>query len=234
MNKQAPQARGRVHPAWGMLALVLLGLLTAQGTRIAFGAFVPAWRDGLHAGLGTISLIGMVSYLFYGLTQPLVGTLTGRFGPRAVLSAGVFIAGAGLLLASASTSVPALLVLYGVVTTLGFSAASGVTAGLVVRQWFIARRGLAVGLVESGFGAGQFVFTPLSLFLIDVYGWRTTLVVEGVLLVAFVGPVTALLLRSTPSDAGHEPYGGPDTEDVQQQQKSSKGQMGAVLRSRLL
>ncbi|MDP9616103.1 MULTISPECIES: MFS transporter [Streptomyces] len=203
----------RVHPAWGMLALVLLGLLAAQGTRIAFGAFVPAWREGLHAGLGTISLIGLVSYLVYGFTQPLVGQLAGRFGPRTVLSGGIFVAGAGLLLSSAASSVPGLLGLYGILATLGFSAASGVTAGLVVRHWFTERRGLAFGLVESGFGAGQFVFTPLSLFLIEAYGWRTTLVIEGILLVAAVGPLVGLLLRSAPGDSGPGPYGGPDPAD---------------------
>ncbi|MEV4337014.1 MFS transporter [Streptomyces sp. NPDC049590] len=237
MSTRADRADTRVHPAWGMLALVLLGLLTAQGTRIAFGAFVPAWRDGLHAELGTISLIGMVSYLVYGLTQPLVGSMAGRFGARAVLASGVFIAGAGLLLASTASSVPMLLALYGVVATLGFSAASGVTAGLVVRHWFTARRGLAFGLVESGFGAGQFVFTPLSLLLIDLYGWRHTLVVEGALLLVVVGPIVALLLRSTPAQVGAEPYGGPDPEDAAPQEPAGKrgtGQWGQVLRSPLM
>ncbi|MCK7622822.1 MFS transporter [Streptomyces sp. RS10V-4] len=96
-------------PAWSMLALVLLGLLTAQGVRIAFGAFVPAWRDGLHAGLGSLS---QVSYLVYGCTQPLVGRLAGRFGPRAVLSGGVFVAGAGLLAAATASTVPGLAFLW--------------------------------------------------------------------------------------------------------------------------
>lgn len=208
------QTEPRVHPAWGMLALVLLGLLTAQGARIAFGAFVPAWREGLHTDLGTISLIGMVSYLVYGFTQPLVGQLAGRFGPRVVLCVGVFVAGAGLLLSSMASSVPSLMFLYGALASLGFSAASGVTAGLVVRHWFTERRGLAFGLVESGFGAGQFVFTPLSLFLIEAYGWRNTLVVEGVLLTVVVGPLITLLLRSTPADRGLDPYGGPDLADA--------------------
>ncbi|MFG2861208.1 MFS transporter [Streptomyces sioyaensis] len=232
-NRTAP----RVHPAWGMLALVLLGLLTAQGARIAFGAFVPAWREGLHADLGTISLIGMVSYLVYGFTQPLVGQLAGRFGPRAVLCAGVFIAGAGLLLSSMASSVPGLMFLYGALASLGFSAASGVTAGLVVRHWFTERRGLAFGLVESGFGAGQFVFTPLSLFLIEAYGWRNTLVVEGVLLTVVVGPLVTLLLRSTPADRGLEPYGGRDLTEIPEHHADQGGgglTVREVLRSRLL
>lgn len=114
----------------------------------------------------------------------------------------------------AASSVPGLMFLYGALASLGFSAASGVTAGLVVRHWFTERRGLAFGLVESGFGAGQFVFTPLSLFLIEAYGWRTTLVVESVLLTVVVGPLVTLLLRSTPADRGLEPYGGPDLTEI--------------------
>ncbi|MFD8624936.1 MFS transporter [Streptomyces hygroscopicus] len=114
-----------------------------------------------------------------------------RQARQAAARAEPIVAGAGLLLSAAASSVPGLLGLYGILATLGFSAASGVTAGLVVRHWFTERRGLAFGLVESGFGAGQFVFTPLSLFLIEAYGWRTTLVIEGILLVAAVGPSTS-------------------------------------------
>ncbi|MDN3055126.1 hypothetical protein PH213_11345 [Streptomyces sp. SRF1] len=89
-----------------------------------------------------------------------------RQARQAAARAEPIVAGAGLLLSSAASSVPGLLGLNGILATLGFSGDSGVTAGLVVRHWFTERRGLAFGLVESGFGAGQFVFTPLSLFLV--------------------------------------------------------------------
>ncbi|MET9294655.1 MFS transporter [Streptomyces sp. NPDC003077] len=222
----------RVHPAWGMLVLVLLGLLTAQGTRIAFGAFIPAWEDDLEVGRGTISLVGTASFLIYGLTQPLVGQLSARYGARAVLSSGVVIAGLGLAASSQATNVGALAALYGLLASLGFSAASGVTAGLVVSQWFTARRGVAFSFVESGFGAGQFVFVPLSLMLIDAYGWSTTLAVEGALLMLVVGPLIAVLLRSRPADKGLEPYGGPAPESSEEQKKGGTGR--EVLRSRVL
>ena len=222
----------RIHPAWGMLALVLLGLLTAQGTRIAFGAFIPAWQDDLDVSRGTISLVGTASFLVYGLTRPLVGQLAARYGSRAVLSSGVFVAGLGLVASSQATNVGALAAVYGLLASLGFSAASGVTAGLVVSQWFTERRGVAFSFVESGFGAGKFVFVPLSLMLIDAYGWSTTLAVEGALLVVVVGPLIAVLLRSVPADKGLEPYGGPAPEESEEQQAGGSGRQ--ALRSPLL
>lgn len=228
------QRTARVHPAWGMLALVLLGLLTAQGTRIAFGAFIPAWEEDLHISRGTVSLVSMASFLVYGLTQPLVGYLAGRFGARTVLASGVFLAGLGLAASSQAGSVGGLFGLYGVLASLGFSAASGVTAGLVVSQWFTARRGVAFAFVESGFGIGQFIFVPLSLLLIDLYGWRTTLVVEGLLLLVLVGPLVAIMLRSTPQDMGKEPYGGPEEAAPDRTPAKQGNSISQVLRSRLL
>ncbi|NLU71025.1 MFS transporter [Streptomyces sp. HNM0574] len=224
----------RVHPAWGMLALVLLGLLTAQGTRIAFGAFVPAWQDDLDVSRGTISLVGTASFVIYGLTQPLVGRLSDRYGARAVLSAGVVVAGLGLVASSQAPDVAWLAVLYGLLASLGFSAASGVTAGLVVSQWFTTRRGVAFSFVESGFGAGQFVFVPLSLALIDAYGWSTTLAVEGAALMLVVGPLIAVLLRSAPAEKGLEPYGGPAPAPAGEEPAGGGGAGRRVLRSPVL
>jgi MFS family permease len=165
----------------------------------------------------------MVSFLIYGLTQPLVGQLAARFGARTVLASGVFIAGLGGAASSQATNAVWLTALYGVVASLGFSTASGVTAGLIVSQWFTTRRGVAFAFVESGFGVGQFIFVPLSLLLIDAYGWSTTLAVEGGLLVILVSPIVALLLRSHPADIGSEPYGGPAPRESKEQERGGAG-----------
>ncbi|MFF3910094.1 MFS transporter [Streptomyces sp. NPDC001848] len=94
-----------------------------------------------------------------------------------------------------------------------------------------ARAGLRPGRI--GLRGRPVRLHPLSLILIDAYGWRTTLVVEGVLLVALVGPLVALLLRSAPADRGLEPYGGPDLTETAEP-TAGRGNVKEVLRSPLL
>jgi MFS family permease len=91
----------------------------------------------------------------------------------------------------------------------GFGGASGVVASVAITRWFSRHRGLAFGLIEAGFGAGQLLLVPASLLIVDVYGWRVALVVLGVLAAVLVFPVVLVLLRDSPEQVGLVPYGGP-------------------------
>jgi len=56
-------------------------------------------------------------------------------------------------------------------------SATYVTANPIVVKWFIAKRGMAVGLAQSGLGVGIVLIPPLSGYLITLYGWRFAIVV---------------------------------------------------------
>ena len=50
----------------------------------------------------------------------------------------------------------------------------GLTATIATR-WFTARRGLVVGILTSGFAAGQLTFVPLAAWLATNYDWRVAI-----------------------------------------------------------
>lgn len=203
---RGPKTR-HVHYAWIILAVCFLGILAAQGVRLAFGAFVTPWEREFGISRSTVSLISLVSFLVYGLTQPLVGRFVDRLGIRFVLSASVLIVGLSLVAAAFVRSPVELALVYGGLASLGFGGASGVAASVAVTKWFKERRGLAFGIIEAGFGAGQLVLVPASLFLIDAYGWRVTLGALGALVVVAVVPLLIIFLRARPSDFGLRPLG---------------------------
>lgn len=202
-----------LHYAWVILAVCFLGILAAQGTRLSFGAFVTPWEHEFNLNRSTVSLISLVSFVVYGLTQPVVGRLVDRFGVRQVLSASVLLVGCSLIAAAFVRSPVALTLMYAGVASLGFGGASGVAASVAVTEWFKKRRGLAFGIIEAGFGAGQFVLVPTSLVLIDAYGWRVTLGAVGTFVVVAAFPVLLTFLRARPADLGLRPY-GDDTPTV--------------------
>src|SRR5215217_6358496 len=204
-----PMPAPRRHYAWTVLGLCFLAILCAQGVRLSFGAFVRPWEDAFDASRGTITLIGSLSFLVYGGSQPFVGRAVDRFGIRRTLAVSTLIVAFGLALSAAAQTTWQLALTYGVVASLGFGGASGVAASVAVTYWFTARRGLAFALVEAGFGAGQLLLVPTALFVVAVAGWRATLLGGAAILTVVVAPVLWRRLRDRPEDVGLEPIGGP-------------------------
>jgi sugar phosphate permease len=202
----APRRR---HYAWTVLGLCFLAILCAQGVRLSFGAFVRPWEEAFDASRGTITLIGSLSFLVYGGSQPFVGRAVDRFGIRRTLAASTLLVAAGMALSAAAPGPLALALAYGVVASLGFGGASGVAASVAVTYWFTSRRGLAFALVEAGFGAGQLALVPLFLVAVSAIGWREALLGGAVLLAVGVAPVLWRHLRDRPEDVGLLPIGGP-------------------------
>jgi sugar phosphate permease len=202
-------AGSRRHYAWTVLGLCFLAILCAQGVRLSVGAFVRPWEEAFDASRGTITLIGSLSFLVYGGSQPFVGRAVDRFGIRRTLTASTVLVAAGMALSAAAPGPLGLALSYGVVASLGFGGASGVAASVAVTYWFTSRRGVAFALVEAGFGAGQLVLVPLFLVAISAIGWREALLGGAVLLVLGVAPVLWRRLRDRPEDVGLLPIGGP-------------------------
>src|SRR4051794_17508188 len=182
--RRGPVPRRR-HYAWTVLALCFFAILCAQGVRLSFGAFVRPWEEEFDASRGTITLIGSLSFLVYGGSQPFVGRAVDRFGIRRVLVLSSLLVAVGLALSAAAQSPAQLAVTYGVVASLGFGGASGVAASVAVTYWFTQRRGLAFAFVEAGFGVGQLLLVPLALAAVATVGWRETLI-GGALLLSVV------------------------------------------------
>jgi sugar phosphate permease len=203
MARAAPR-----HYAWTVLVLCFTAILFAQGVRLSFGAFVRPWEEEFGVSRGTITLIGSLSFLVYGSSQPFVGRVVDRLGIRRTLATSTLLVAAGLVLSAAARQPWQLALAYGVVASLGFGGASGVTASVAVTYWFTQRRGLAFALVEAGFGAGQLILVPLALVTISALGWRDALLAAAVLMAVGVAPVLWRFLRDRPADLGLEPIGG--------------------------
>jgi MFS family permease len=218
--------RRRLHYAWVVVAVAFVGLLTAQGARLSFGAFLGPWQSEFGTSRGSISLISTVSFLVYGVTQPLAGRLVDRVGTRAVLSGSAALVGVGLALAATARSPLELGLTYGLLASIGFGGASQVVASVAVTEWFIARRGLVFAVVEAAYGAGQILVVPAALVLVTTAGWRPALLVLAGLAAVLAAPLMLVLLRSRPADKGLEPYGGASVLVPQEWAERADGDAG--------
>ena len=74
----------------------------------------------------------------------------------------------------------------GVFMALGFAALPMSTHGIIISNWFVQKRGTAMGIVASGMGAGVLVIVPLSQVLISEMGWRQAYRMLALLLVVLI------------------------------------------------
>ena len=72
----------------------------------------------------------------------------------------------------------------------------------LVSRWFDRKRGLAVGILGTGFSMGGFIVVPILRAVIDAVQWEGSFVVSAIVTVAVVAPLALLLIRDQPSDKG--------------------------------
>ncbi|BAB06413.1 MFS transporter [Halalkalibacterium halodurans] len=203
----------KIHYGWIIVAVTFLTFLAVQGVRLSFGAFVQPWETEFSMDRGSISLISTLSFIVYGISQPLIGKLVDRLGARFILSCSTLLVGVSFVLTTMATQPWHLFILYGVVVSIGVGGASNVAATVVITNWFNKKRGLAFGIIEAGFGAGQMILVPGSLMLIQWLDWKATVVILGFFLAVIVFPIVLLLLRNHPSEKQVEPIGGVREEE---------------------
>ena len=196
-----------IHPAWLALAVTFFVLLSAAAVRATPGVlFLPLERE-FHWSRSTVSLAVSVNILLYGLVGPFAGALMQRLGVRRTTMVALTLLAAGVSLATLVRQPWQLVLLWGVVVGLGSGMVALVLGATIVNRWFVARRGLAMGILTASTATGQLIFLPLLASVIERQGWRF-----GILLVAspvaLMIPIVFALLREQPADLGIPAYGG--------------------------
>ena len=195
----------RFHWAWIILGTCFFNLFVNYSVRLGYGVVLPEMiRDlGLSrtAG-GTIYNAYLFSYI--ALT-PLSGFLTDRLGARRVITVCALILGIGVLSMGAADSMWTACLAYAI-TGVG---ATGMWTPIItiVQRWFASRRrGLALGILSTGYGLGFAAMGVVFPFIVTEFSWRYSWYFLGVGALVMVA-ANALLLRSDPESIGFDPWG---------------------------
>ncbi|MGO2037155.1 MAG: MFS transporter [Brevibacterium sp.] len=201
-----PVRRRRIHPAWWVAAVAFLALLAAAGFRAAPGALMVPLHHEFGWSTSSMSLAVSVNLLLYGLTAPFAAALMDRFGIRQVVALALALVALGAGGSIVMTASWQLLIFWGVLIGLGTGSMALVFAATIANRWFVARRGLVMGILTAGSATGQLIFLPPVAAIAESTGWRpASLLIAAAALLAV--PVVWFVLRDHPSDRGVLPYG---------------------------
>ncbi|ODM78228.1 MFS transporter [Bradyrhizobium elkanii] len=203
-------ARRNIHYGWVMVAVTFLAALISAGTVGAPGVFIVPLQKEFGWSTAEISSALSIRFILFGLMAPFAAALMNRYGLRNVTLAAQLIVVSGLLASLAMTQVWQLILLWGVVIGIGTGMIALVLGATIAARWFVARRGLVVGILTASVATGQLAFLPLLATLTERYGWRVALGLVCVML-AVAAFAVLMVMRDRPSDVGLRPFGDEGT-----------------------
>ncbi|MDA0573211.1 MFS transporter [Burkholderia gladioli] len=205
----AASARGRFHYGWVAAAVVFLILLAAAGTRATPSVLMVPLGNEFGWSRATVSLAISINIALYGLTGPFAAAAMQRFGLRPTILTALVVMGTGVALSSMMTATWQMVLIWGVMVGSATGVAALTLSATFVNRWFVARRGLVMGMLTASSATGQMVFLPMLASISERHGWRPVVLVVAVAL-AIVVPLVIFLLPERPADVQLRPYGEPE------------------------
>jgi predicted MFS family arabinose efflux permease len=205
-NSIARVIAGRVHYAWIVVAVMFVVILASVGVRAAPGVLIVPLEQSFGWSAAVISGAISLNILLFGLVGPFAAGLIQVIGLKrtVLISMALLVVGAGL--SSFITQIWQLYLTWGVLVGLGSGAGMVGLATAIANRWFVARRGLVVGLLTAGNASGQLIFLPLLASLATSQGWHSVPMVVA-LVILLLMPVVLLLLPESPASVGLGPFG---------------------------
>ncbi|MCK6376081.1 MAG: MFS transporter [Zoogloea sp.] len=161
---------------WPLILAASAVLMVTVGVRLSLGLYVSPINTATGIGITGISFAMAVSQFVWGASQPVFGAIADRYGPAGSLFGGAVLMALGLALTPFVESEFALTFTVGLLVAAGAGAGSfSILLGAVSQRLPAEKRAFASGFINAGGSFGQFVFAPLSQFLIGAYGWVTAL-----------------------------------------------------------
>lgn len=204
MNKQTKK---RPHFAWLVLLGVALMMGFARGgLQNAGGQFLAPVSNDLGISLTSISLYLSISSIATMLFLPIAGKLLTKMNVKLLLILATLFNAGGFALLGFMNHVWGWYIV-AIPITMGSVIVAQLAGPVIINNWFVKSKGLALGITMAAVGAFGAVIQPWIGGLIAEEGWRQAYIMSGAVVAigALIGII--LFIRFKPADKGLLPYG---------------------------
>lgn len=192
----------RIYYGWKIVAAILVQLTFTSGLSfynhaIYLNALAAQPAFDVQSASTAVSLF----FLSGGITGLYVARWVQNYDPRICITGGALLASASIASLPLVSTLPQLYILY-IFFGCGFAASALLPATTLVTRWFRRRRAMALSIASTGLSLGGVVLTPLSVLLVDRFGFATAAPMMGFLFLIGVIPVAWIWLRPYPHSMG--------------------------------
>jgi MFS family permease len=225
MTDAAPLARFDGARMIGVAALVQAVATPLFG---AYGVLQQPLLDEFDTDTAHLGLGMSLAILSMALSAPLLGRVFDRGPLRLVMLAGVGVMLGAVFGLSRGTALWQLALCLPLVT-LGLGMYGMLPAQVILVNWFVLRRGTALGRAAVGGSVGALIVPVATAWLSRAFGWRTALLLLALAAAAIATPVIALFVVKRPEDVGQTPDGLPQVNEGQASEARSEPEASGVL-----
>jgi MFS family permease len=192
---------------WVLAASFVFNVISAGCGPISFSFFITSLEESLGWSRTEIMTAFTIFFICSAIIAPFAGRMVHHYGARMVISMGCLVACAGYILLSQTNSHWQFYIGYALVGA-GVASTGPVITTLIISNWFVRRRGVAVGALSMGPGIAGLLFTPVVIiYLLPNLGWSSTFIIFAVITGGLGIPLAALVVRTEPSDMEELPDG---------------------------
>jgi MFS family permease len=199
-------ARLPVFYGWIIVTAAFVTMAIGVNARTAFSLLFPPILDEFGWDRGVVAGVFSFGFLVSAFISPFAGRLLDLHGPRMVVETGAVLLALGMALATVAREPWQLYLTLGVLVGAGGNFLGYGVQSQFIPNWFVRRRGLAIGLAFSGVGVGSIVLLPWLQVLIARDGWRSACWALAIIVIVVLVPLN-LLLRRRPEEIGLLPDG---------------------------
>jgi len=193
---------------WRMVALAFLTNFISVGfVFYSYGVFFKALADDFGGSRFGVALGLTCTNLMTALLSPVVGVWLDRGAIKKVMALGATMMGLAFVVASSITALWQFYLVFGLMMGVGVCLLGGLPSSTLIANWFVERRGAALGIATIGVSLSGAFMPPIGTALIAEFGWRTTFLIYAAVAWLVVVPAILRWVVTRPEDVGRTPYG---------------------------
>lgn len=205
--------RPRIFHGWYVLAASCFVMGFSSGVN-NYGAtvFFNPVSEALGLSAFLTSVVVSLARTENFILAPLIGYFIDKFGPRGPVLVGMTLMGIGLILFGlVVNNLFMFIVTWTFMVSLGANIGGFAPNWTAINNWFVRKKGRAMGIGMASQSMGGVVLAPVLAFIISRWGWETGAVVTGIAVFLLVIPISRFIL-TRPQEMGLLPDGdSPET-----------------------
>lgn len=201
-------AKTKVFYGWYIIGMAAAAGFVGSGVSQQFmGVMLKPMTEDLGWSRTEVSGAMTAGTICAGLTSPIFGRLTDRYGPRLLASLGALLVGAIYFMLAGVSALWQFYLIFMIGRTLSSVTLTGVVPLTAAANWFRKKRGRAMGLIAMSTPLGSSLLALTAQLIIEDHGWRIVFVIFGVAMIGLIVLPLALIMRKRPEDIGLLPDG---------------------------
>lgn len=202
------QGRGVFYGWWVVLASALAQFGYAEQFNSSFGVFLQVVSADMGWSRTAVAAVQSVGRFPEAMLAPFLGPVVDRYGPRWLVGLGGLVVGGSFMALATIDQIWQLYLYKALVMPIGAVCLGGFLT-VTVSNWFVAKRGRALGLSSAGNSLGTMIMPLVAALLIGQFDWRVAWFLMGPIVIITAIPAV-LLFRRRPEDVGLTPDGSGD------------------------